>query len=275
MVEQCGEVRYTDALDKLRGTQAYRHGPSPGEHMAEQRRLETPTPSWDQIDERIQAFLANERQRYEQLVEAKCEEVGEFWREVCARAIAEALDKAEQRSGPQGPPGPAGKLPSVRVWKSGQVSYENEVFAYEGGCYQALRDTAQGPSGTDWVQIARGGRDGIIPQLRGTYDAKQSYKKFDIVALNGSSFIARKDDPGECPGSGWQLHASAGRSGGRGERGEQGPRGMQGPKGDTASITGWEIDAASYTATPILSGGHKGPLLQLRDLFKQFIADTR
>jgi hypothetical protein len=50
---------------------------------------------------------------------------------------------------------------------------------------------------------------------------------------------------------------------------------MQGPKGDTASITGWEIDAASYTATPILPGRQKGPPLQLRDLFKQFIADTR
>jgi hypothetical protein len=96
MVEQCGELRYTDPTDKLRGTQAYRHGPSPRERMAEQRRLATPAPSWDQIDERVQAFLANERQRYEQLVVAKCEEVGEFWREVCARAIAEALDKAEQ-----------------------------------------------------------------------------------------------------------------------------------------------------------------------------------
>jgi hypothetical protein len=232
-------------------------------------------PSWDQIDERIQAFLANERQRYEQLVEAKCEEVGEFWREVCARAIAEALDKAEQRPGPQGPPGPAGKLPSVRVWKAGQVAYEDQVFTFDGASFQALRDTGQEPGGTDWVQIARAGRDGIIPRLRGTYDAKESYKKFDIVALNGSSFIARKDDPGECPGSGWQLHASAGRSGGRGERGEQGPRGMQGPKGDPVSITGWEVDAASYMATPILSGGHKGPPLQLRDLFKQFIADTR
>jgi hypothetical protein len=147
------------------------------------------------------------------------------------------------------------------VWKTGQVAYEDQVFTFDGAAFQALRDTGQEPGGTDWVQIARAGRDGIIPQLRGTYDAKESYKKFDIVALNGSSFIARKDDPGECPGSGWQLHASAGRSGGRGERGEQGPRGMQGPKGDTASITGWEVDAASYTAIPIMSGGTERPAL--------------
>jgi hypothetical protein len=49
-----------------------------------------------------------------------------------------------------------------------------------------------------------------------------------------------------------------------------------GPKGEAApTIIGWDIDAASYTATPLLSGGQKGPPLQLRDLFKQFIADTR
>ena len=273
MVEQCGELRYTDPLDKLRGTQAYRHGPSPRERMAEQRRLDTPMPSLEDIDTRIGQWLEVERQKFEQTLAARLEEERELWREVTAGAIAQALDDAPP--GPQGPPGPAGKLPSVRVWKTGQVSYENEVFTYEGGCYQALRDTAQEPGGSDWAQITRAGRDGILPCLRGTYYAKESYKKFDIVALNGSSFIARKDDPGECPGSGWQLHASAGRSGGRGERGEQGPRGPQGPKGDPVSITGWEVNAASYTATPLMSNGAKGPPLELKGLFKQFIADTR
>jgi hypothetical protein len=271
MDEQCGELRYTDPTDVMRGTQAYRRGPPP-RARAQERRLDVAVPSWADIDARIQAFAEMERQRFEQLLEAKLEEHDDIWREAIAQVIVKLID---DKPGVQGPPGPAGKLPSVRVWKAGQVSYQNEVFAYEGGCYQALRDTAQAPSGTDWVQIARSGRDGIIPQLRGTYDPKESYKRFDIVALNGSSFICKEDDPGECPGSGWQLHASAGRSGGRGERGEQGPRGPQGPKGDPVSITGWEIDAASYTATPILSGGQKGPPLQLRDLFKQFIADTR
>jgi hypothetical protein len=275
MVEQCGELRYTDPLDKLRGTQAYRHGPSPRERMAEQRRLDTPMPSWEDIDTRIGQWLEVERQKFEQTLAARLEEERELWREVTARALAEALDEVEKRPGVQGPPGPAGKLPSVRVWKAGQVAYEDQVFTFEGASFQALRDTGQAPGGTDWVQIARGGRDGIIPQLRGTYDPKESYKRLDIVALNGSSFICKRDDPGECPGSGWQLHASAGRSGGRGERGEEGRRGPQGPKGDPVSITGWEVDAASYTATPILSGGQKGPPLQLRDLFKQFIADTR
>ena len=40
----------------------------------------------------------------------------------------------------------------------------------------------------------------------------------DVVALNGGSFIARKDVPGPCPGPGWQLIASQGRRGAAGEK---------------------------------------------------------
>jgi hypothetical protein len=73
----------------------------------------------------------------------------------------------DEKPGVQGPPGPAGKLPNIREWKSGLVAYEDQVFTYNGASFQALRDTGQEPGGTDWVQIARAGRDGIIPQLRG------------------------------------------------------------------------------------------------------------
>jgi hypothetical protein len=279
MVKQCGELRYTDPLDKLRGTQAYRRGPSPRERKAEQRRLDTPMPSWEDIDTRIGQWLEVERQKFEQMLAARLEEERDLWREVTAGVLAKMRNDVEQRPGPQGPPGPAGKLPSIREWKSGQVAYEDQVFTYNGASFQALRDTGQEPGGSDWVQIARAGRDGILPHLCGTYDASAVYKKFDICALNGSSFIARKDDPGQCPGSGWQLHASAGRAGGRGERGEQGsrgPAGERGPKGmPGASIVGWHIDPANYAAIPLMSDGKHGPALELREIFKQFVVDAR
>jgi hypothetical protein len=55
-------------------------------------------------------------------------------------------------------------------------------------------------------------------------------------------------------GQGWQLLASAGRTGGRGEKGEQGPQGIAGKggtKGDPgASIIGWTIDHKNYLAVP-------------------------
>jgi hypothetical protein len=102
MVERCGELRYTDPTDVMRGTQAYRHGPSPRERMAEQRRLDTPIPSWEDIDTRIGQWLEVERQKFEQTLAARLEEEREFWREVCAGAIAQMFDDAPP--GPQGPP---------------------------------------------------------------------------------------------------------------------------------------------------------------------------
>jgi hypothetical protein len=54
--------------------------------------------------------------------------------------------------------------------------------------------------------------------ITGTYDAGKTYKRLDVATLNSSWFIARRDDPGLCPGDGWQV----------------GPVGKKGPKGDPA-----------------------------------------
>jgi hypothetical protein len=50
------------------------------------------------------------------------------------------------------------------------------------------------------------------------------------VALGGASFGARRDDPGPCPGDGWQLIAAQGKRGNAGERGAsvKGERGLPG-----------------------------------------------
>ena len=69
------------------------------------------------------------------------------------------------------------------------VSYEAEFVCYDGSLYQALKDTAQVPGGSDWICLAVAGRDAITPQVRGTYKDGEQYKKLDIVALNGASFI--------------------------------------------------------------------------------------
>jgi hypothetical protein len=45
--------------------------------------------------------------------------------------------------------------------------------------------------------------------------------------LGGSSFVARKDRPGECPRPGWQLLAGCGKRGLRGDRGPPGPGAAQ------------------------------------------------
>ena len=112
--------------------------------------------------------------------------------------------------------------------------------------------------------------------MRGTFNQTADYCHLDVVALNGGSFVALKDKPGPCPGSGWQLIASQGK---RGVAGEKGERGSPGPKGDVgasgATIRDWKIDRARYLATPVMSDGSDGPQLELRGLFEQFFSEVR
>jgi hypothetical protein len=101
----------------------------------------------------------------------------------------------------------------------------------------------------------------LAMRIRGTFQPGASYARGDMVVIDGGSFIARKDNPGKYPGEGWQLMA---RQGARGVAGERGAPGRDAPR-----ITKWELDVASYTATPIMSDGTKGPGLELRALFAQ------
>lgn len=173
--------------------------------------------------------------------------------------------------GPPGPEGAPGKLPIVRMFEAGAVHYVGDVVAFEGGTWQAVRDTGQAPPHKDWVGLAYSGKNGITPQVRGLWTEGEQYCVLDIVALNGGSFIARKDSPGPCPGDGWQLIASQGRPGKAGEPGASGAKGERGAKGDPGAVlANWQIDRESYIVTPLMSDGRKGPALNLRKLFEQF-----
>jgi hypothetical protein len=153
---------------------------------------------------------------------------------VIKQTVDEAVSKLPPaKDGEPGREGPPGKLPVVKEWTD-RVYYEGEVATIEGSTYQALKDTGRHPSHDDWICIARAGRDGNDGKslkVASTYDPeKKDYRELEIVALNGGSFVARKDDPGPCPGAGWQLIASQGK---RGNPGEPGPRvkGDPGPPG--------------------------------------------
>jgi len=182
-------------------------------------------------------------------------------------------DKGE--AGERGPQGPAGKLPTVKSWKDGQVFYAGDVVADVSGTYQAKVDTARTLQSDDWICLAKSGRDGRDGRswnIRGTYDSNAAYVAFDIVTLNYTWFAAKQNDPGPCPGPGWQ----SGPAGRRGDKGSAGDRGPKGDKGDPAStIIDWRMDRTNYIATPIMSNGSDGPPLSLRILFEQFEIETQ
>jgi len=171
-------------------------------------------------------------------------------------------------SGPRGEQGPPGKLRVAKAWVPETVFYEGDVVTFDGGTFQARRDTGQAPSHSDWICLARGGRDGQSVKVRGTFNEAAEYHQNDLTACNGGSFIALKDAPGPCPGSGWQLVASPGKRGVAGMKGERGPKGDPGLNAPV--IRSWHVDRERFVVTPILAGGDAGPPLDLRSLFEEY-----
>jgi hypothetical protein len=189
--------------------------------------------------------------------------------------IPEVVATLPALRGPAGPVGPVGKLPIAKEWTRETVFYEGSVVTYDGGSYQALRDTGEPPDNeTHWQCLAAPGRDAKSIRHRGTFKEDLDYAAYDAVALNGGSFLALRDKPGPCPGPGWQLLAAPGKRGAAGERGpkgDRGPAGIDGPSGkDATTIACWTVDRAAYTVSPVMSDGTIGPPLNLRGLFEQF-----
>ena len=108
--------------------------------------------------------------------------------------------------------------------------------------------------------------EALAQRIRGTFDPKAKYNLGDVVALDGASFIARRDNPGPCPSAEWQLLAR------QGARGIAGPPGERGPSG--RSIVSWKVDRQHFLVIPIMSDGKEGPALELRALFGEDHSDA-
>jgi hypothetical protein len=100
----------------------------------------------------------------------------------------------------------------------------------------------------------------LARRIRGTHDPKAEYCANDMVAKDGGTFIARRNNPGPLPGDGWQLLARQGQRGIAGERGA--------PGRDARQITGWIVDRSNYRITPRMSDNTLGAALELRELFE-------
>ena len=188
-------------------------------------------------------------------------------------AQGERGERGEQ--GERGERGAPGLLPMVKHWREGEIAYEGEIIIHEGSTWQATKDTAQAPGGDAWALVAAAGNPGRGMKMRGTYDEKETYHALDVVTRDYGWFAARKDDPGPCPGPGWQS-GPVGKRGDKGLHGERGPQGPQGQAGkDAREWVAVKIDRASYAITPIMSDGSEGPSFSVRELFDQYHLERR
>lgn len=150
--------------------------------------------------------------------------------------IEQEVDRAIE-SLPKPKDGAPGLLPLVAPYEE-RVYYAGQVAERDGSTYQATTDTGHAPPHEDWICIARAGRPGDAgrsPRVRDTYSRLvEDYRELDIVAQNGAAFIARRDNPGPCPGEGWQLIAMQGKRGDK-IKGDPGP---PGPKVERLGIDG-------------------------------------
>jgi hypothetical protein len=173
--------------------------------------------------------------------------------------------------GEQGIPGPPGAFLEPIEWKAGAVHYERQIVTHGGSTWHARRDTASEPPGEDWALIAAAGaagRDAPIGEVCGMFDARRTYRRFDLVSWHGSEWRAKHDKPGPLPSDGWAL---AGQSGSRGKAGERGPPGP--PGRDAARIVDWAVD--EFRAVPIMSDGTTGAVLDLASFFELYHSQAR
>jgi len=100
--------------------------------------------------------------------------------------------------------------------------------------------------------------------VRGTYDPAQAYQRLDVVACGGSSFVARCDQPGPCPGKNWQLLAS---------RGKRGPRGRDWRSNmDDDDVHAFNVELAAFHAEAAKLRAH---MARVKAEFDHHMAESR
>jgi hypothetical protein len=207
--------------------------------------------------------------------------------------VREKIGHVRGPQGPQGepgasiagPPGPQGErgakgdvgaLPIATAWQPATVYYTGDVVAHGGSLWQAKIDNEREPSddAKAWVCLAAAGKDARSLIFRGAYRLSERYARSDVVMLGGSSFIARQDDPGECPNEHWALLAGVGRRGARGPQGERGRDGAKGERGSDAApsplIVEWKFVPDTYTVIAVMDDGRVSAPLDLRAVFEKY-----
>src|SRR5262249_40070527 len=121
-----------------------------------------------------------------------------------------------------------------------------DVVTHAGNVWQARRDTGKEPGHPDWILLARAGRDADPVVV-----AKHVGDQLEAPLRDYIDEAVAKLPPA--------------KDGARGPQGERGERAEAAP-----SIISWVVDPQHYRVALTMSDGKAGPVLDLRELFRQF-----
>jgi hypothetical protein len=165
-------------------------------------------------------------------------------------------------------------MPPFKQWTPNTAALAGDLYAHNGAAWSAQCRTASEPKdGEHWQCVSAPGKDGENGRgfrPRGIWSSAKTYRELDVVSHNGGAWAARRDDPGVCPGEGWQCFSMPGK---RGPAGETGARGEKGDGVGLLRISAWAI-AEGYLAIPELSNGQIGAALDLRPVLERFLMET-
>jgi hypothetical protein len=130
--------------------------------------------------------------------------------------------------GLEGQPGPPGTPPIVRRWEP-RIYDAGAWVVRDGAIFQAQEQTGKEWHQADWLCVVEKPADGRSFEICDTYDPNIVYRALSVVTLNNSWFIAKRDNPGPCPGEDW-------KSGPVGKRGKEGLPGFAGEAASPASL---------------------------------------
>jgi hypothetical protein len=198
---------------------------------------------------------------------AEVERLEASLRQDLADALADVREQLRADPSLKGEPGEPGKLPAVKDWTRG-VHYAGDVVTCGGSLWQASRDTGEPPGHDDWTVLATKGQDAKEFEPRGLYDPNAQYERLNIVALDGGSYVALRDDPGPCPGDGWRAWCQRGKPG---KPGDPGPKSTEpGPPG--VGIADISVDGFAL----IVSLTDGGTIVRdMRPMFEEYHAQVR
>jgi hypothetical protein len=189
-------------------------------------------------------------------------------RAMVVEAVAAIPAPKDGDLGPPGPPGPPGTPPIVRRWEP-RIYDAGAWVVRDGAIFQAQEQTGKEWHQADWLCVVEKPADGRSFEICETYDPNIAYRALSVVTLNNSWFIAKRDNPGPCPGEDW-------KSGPVGKRGKDGVPGLPGFLVSQGRLkSAGRVDPRAYAAVPVMSDGSEGAPLVLRDLFEQFLTETR